>query len=130
LSGAATGTELAGSGSWLVEIEHPASSTSAARHDARKRQASGRRRHVTASFLTRTIKARLQHTGLAGAVRAELWPVAAPQSAGPANPCHGSKLAGRVYNGSPAPTNLVVPRYSFLSEAKIVVGRDEEGEAK
>lgn len=47
-------------------------------------------------------------------------------------PCHGSKfdLAGRVYNGSPAPTNLVVPRYSFLSETRIVVGRDEEGETK
>ena len=47
-------------------------------------------------------------------------------------PCHGSKfdLAGRVYRGSPAPTNLVVPRYSFESESRLVVGRDSEGEAK
>ncbi|MGH8725535.1 MAG: ubiquinol-cytochrome c reductase iron-sulfur subunit, partial [Burkholderiales bacterium] len=42
--------------------------------------------------------------------------------------CHGSKfdLAGRVYRGSPAPTNLVVPPYTFLSEAKLVIGEDNE----
>ena len=47
-------------------------------------------------------------------------------------PCHGSKfdLAGRVYRGSPAPTNLVVPRYSFEGEGRLVVGRDSEGDAK
>lgn len=44
-------------------------------------------------------------------------------------PCHGSKfdLAGRVYVGSPAPTNLVVPRHSYLSETRIVIGRDKQG---
>jgi ubiquinol-cytochrome c reductase iron-sulfur subunit len=42
-------------------------------------------------------------------------------------PCHGSKfdLAGRVYRGSPAPTNLVVPPYSFAAGDKIVIGEDE-----
>lgn len=47
-------------------------------------------------------------------------------------PCHGSKfdLAGRVFKGSPAPTNLVVPRYSFEPAQRIVIGRDSEGEAK
>ena len=47
-------------------------------------------------------------------------------------PCHGSKfdLAGRVFKGSPAPTNLVVPRYSFESSQRIAIGRDSEGEAK
>jgi ubiquinol-cytochrome c reductase iron-sulfur subunit len=47
-------------------------------------------------------------------------------------PCHGSKfdLAGRVYRGSPAPTNLVVPRYSFEGAERLVIGRDGEGEAK
>lgn len=42
-------------------------------------------------------------------------------------PCHGSKfdLSGRVYRGSPAPTNLVVPPYSFIAENRIVVGSDE-----
>jgi ubiquinol-cytochrome c reductase iron-sulfur subunit len=39
-------------------------------------------------------------------------------------PCHGSKfdLAGRVYRGSPAPTNLVIPPHRYLSPTKIVVG--------
>ena len=43
-------------------------------------------------------------------------------------PCHGSKFdfAGRVYKGSPAPTNLEVPPYTFLSETTIVVGEDQE----
>lgn len=43
-------------------------------------------------------------------------------------PCHGSKfdLAGRVYRGSPAPTNLVVPPHRYLSATRIVVG--EEGQ--
>lgn len=41
-------------------------------------------------------------------------------------PCHGSKfdLAGRVYQGVPAPLNLVVPPYSFLSDTRILVGAD------
>ena len=43
-------------------------------------------------------------------------------------PCHGSKfdLSGRVYQGVPAPTNLVVPPYMFESDNVIVVGVDEE----
>jgi ubiquinol-cytochrome c reductase iron-sulfur subunit len=43
-------------------------------------------------------------------------------------PCHGSKfdLAGRVYKGSPAPTNLEVPPYSFVADGKIVIGEDKE----
>jgi len=43
-------------------------------------------------------------------------------------PCHGSKfdLAGRVYKGVPAPTNLVVPPYKFVSDTTILVGADEE----
>ncbi|MDR9467365.1 ubiquinol-cytochrome c reductase iron-sulfur subunit [Marinospirillum sp.] len=43
-------------------------------------------------------------------------------------PCHGSRfdLAGRVYSGMPAPTNLEVPPYSFESETTIIVGVDEE----
>jgi len=41
-------------------------------------------------------------------------------------PCHGSKfdLAGRVYRGSPAPTNLVVPPYHYESETALVIGED------
>ena len=46
-------------------------------------------------------------------------------------PCHGSTfdLAGRVYQNKPAPTNLDVPPYKFLSDNKIIIGRDEKGEA-
>lgn len=41
-------------------------------------------------------------------------------------PCHGSKfdLAGRVYQGVPAPTNLEVPPYRFLSDSIVRVGED------
>ena len=43
-------------------------------------------------------------------------------------PCHGSKfdLAGRVYAGVPASTNLVVPPYSFESDKILVIGIDAE----
>jgi len=43
-------------------------------------------------------------------------------------PCHGSKFdfAGRVFKGSPAPVNLVVPPYTVVSEGKIVIGEDEK----
>jgi len=41
-------------------------------------------------------------------------------------PCHGSKfdLAGRVYAGVPAPTNLVIPPYRFVSDTLIRIGVD------
>lgn len=43
-------------------------------------------------------------------------------------PCHGSKfdLAGRVFKGVPAPTNLVIPPYRYLSETKLIVGEDQK----
>ena len=39
-------------------------------------------------------------------------------------PCHGSRfdLAGRVYAGVPAPKNLEVPPYHFLSDSRVLVG--------
>ncbi|MEX2353053.1 MAG: ubiquinol-cytochrome c reductase iron-sulfur subunit [Gammaproteobacteria bacterium] len=41
-------------------------------------------------------------------------------------PCHGSAfdLAGRVFRGVPAPTNLVVPPHMYLSETKVLIGDD------
>jgi len=44
-------------------------------------------------------------------------------------PCHGSKfdLAGRVYKGSPAPINLEVPPYTYLSDSTILIGEDKKG---
>lgn len=46
-------------------------------------------------------------------------------------PCHGSKfdLAGRVFKGSPAPTNLVVPPHSYLDENTLIIGVESEMEA-
>lgn len=45
-------------------------------------------------------------------------------------PCHKSKfdLAGRVYSGVPAPTNLVVPPYSFVDSEHVIIGADAETE--
>jgi ubiquinol-cytochrome c reductase iron-sulfur subunit len=46
-------------------------------------------------------------------------------------PCHGSTfdLAGRVYKNKPAPDNLQVPRHMFVGDTKLVIGKDEKGEA-
>ena len=46
-------------------------------------------------------------------------------------PCHKSKfdMAGRVYNGVPAPTNLTVPPYSFLDDQTLLIGVNPEGAA-
>ncbi|RLA06525.1 MAG: ubiquinol-cytochrome c reductase iron-sulfur subunit [Gammaproteobacteria bacterium] len=44
-------------------------------------------------------------------------------------PCHGSgfDLAGRVYKSVPAPTNLTVPPYRYITDTLIIVGEDTEG---
>lgn len=41
-------------------------------------------------------------------------------------PCHGSKfdLAGRVFTGVPAPTNLRIPPYRFVRDDLILIGQD------
>ncbi len=46
-------------------------------------------------------------------------------------PCHGSTfdLAGRVYKNKPAPDNLQVPRHMYVGDTKLVIGKDEKGEA-
>jgi ubiquinol-cytochrome c reductase iron-sulfur subunit len=43
-------------------------------------------------------------------------------------PCHGSKFdyAGRVFRGAPAPTNLRVPPYTFVSDNTLLIGEDAE----
>ena len=45
-------------------------------------------------------------------------------------PCHGSKfdMSGRVFKDVPAPTNLPVPPYRFLSDTRILIG-DASGNA-
>ena len=41
-------------------------------------------------------------------------------------PCHGSKydLAGRVFNGVPAPYNLPVPPYRFINDKTVRIGEN------
>ena len=43
-------------------------------------------------------------------------------------PCHGSRfdLAGRVYKNVPAPSNLEVPSYRYLSDSRVLIGVDPE----
>ena len=61
-------------------------------------------------------------------------PDVAPADLGPAwkggffCPCHGSRfdLAGRVYKGAPAPTNLEVTSYRYLSDSRLLIGVDPE----
>ena len=41
-------------------------------------------------------------------------------------PCHGSRydLSGRVFKGMPAPLNLIVPPYKYLSDSEVLIGDD------
>lgn len=69
------------------------------------------------------------HLGCSPTFRPDLAPadLGADWKGGFYCPCHGSKfdLAGRVYKGVPAPTNLVVPLYKYLSDTVILVGDDK-----
>ncbi|MFT6928134.1 MAG: ubiquinol-cytochrome c reductase iron-sulfur subunit [Psychromonas sp.] len=42
-------------------------------------------------------------------------------------PCHGSKfdMAGRVFQGVPAPLNLVIPPHYYTSDTTIIIGSDK-----
>ena len=59
-------------------------------------------------------------------------PEAAPPDLGPEwlggffCPCHQSKfdLAGRVFKGMPAPTNLVIPPHKYLTDTRVLIGED------
>ena len=46
-------------------------------------------------------------------------------------PCHKSRfdMSGRVFQGVPAPTNLVVPPHFYENDTTIVVGLDPQGAA-
>jgi len=41
-------------------------------------------------------------------------------------PCHGSTydLAGRVFKGVPAPSNLVIPSYAYINDKTVIIGED------
>lgn len=44
-------------------------------------------------------------------------------------PCHGSRydLAARVFEGQPAPLNMAIPPYRYISPNRLVIGEDEAG---
>ena len=46
-------------------------------------------------------------------------------------PCHKSRfdMSGRVFDGVPAPANLVVPPYKFVDDKRILIGVGPEGAA-
>lgn len=68
------------------------------------------------------------HLGCSPTFRPEIAPddLGADWKGGFYCPCHGSRfdLAGRVYAGAPAPTNLIIPPYSFSSNNLIRIGVD------
>ena len=68
------------------------------------------------------------HLGCSPTYRPEMGPadLGADWLGGFFCPCHGSlfDLAGRVYKGVPAPTNLVVPPHQYLSDDVILIGVD------
>jgi ubiquinol-cytochrome c reductase iron-sulfur subunit len=68
------------------------------------------------------------HLGCSPTYRPEVAPVdlGADWLGGFFCPCHQSKfdLAGRVFKGVPAPTNLVIPPHRYLTETKIIIGED------
>ena len=43
-------------------------------------------------------------------------------------PCHGSTfdMSGRVYKDKPAPDNLEVPPYMYLSDTRLIIGEDKK----
>lgn len=69
------------------------------------------------------------HLGCVPTFRPELAPedLGADWKGGFFCPCHGSRfdLAGRVYQGVPAPTNLDIPPYRYLSDTRIIIGDSE-----
>ncbi|MDQ1362410.1 MAG: ubiquinol-cytochrome c reductase iron-sulfur subunit [Pseudomonadota bacterium] len=68
------------------------------------------------------------HLGCSPTFRPDLAPadLGAEWKGGFYCPCHGSRfdLAGRVYQGVPAPLNLEVPPHRYLSDTTIIIGED------
>lgn len=70
------------------------------------------------------------HLGCSPTFRKEVGPadLGADWKGGFYCPCHGSKfdLAARVYKGVPAPINLKVPPYMYVSDTRLVIGDDRQ----
>jgi ubiquinol-cytochrome c reductase iron-sulfur subunit len=88
--------------------------------------ATNEHRSVRAPFLV--LEGVCTHLGCAPMPRFEVAPVdlGADWPGGFYCPCHGSKfdLAGRVFAGVPAPTNLPIPPYRFINDNTILIGSD------
>ena len=71
------------------------------------------------------------HLGCSPTFRPEIAPpdLGADWKGGFFCPCHGSRfdLAGRVFQGVPAPINLEIPPYLYLSDTRILIGENAEG---
>ncbi len=67
------------------------------------------------------------HLGCAPLYKPDAGSISADWQGGFFCPCHGSRfdLSGRVYKSVPAPTNLEVPPYRFLTDSKIRIGESE-----
>lgn len=70
------------------------------------------------------------HLGCSPTFRPDIAPVdlGADWKGGFYCPCHSSKfdMAGRVYDGVPAPTNLAVPPHYYVTDNTILIGQDGE----
>jgi ubiquinol-cytochrome c reductase iron-sulfur subunit len=71
------------------------------------------------------------HLGCSPTFRPELAPhdLGSDWKGGFFCPCHGSKfdLAGRVYSGVPAPTNLEIPPHQYKTDTLLVIGDTGNG---
>lgn len=71
------------------------------------------------------------HLGCSPTYRPEIGPadLGADWLGGFFCPCHQSKfdLAGRVFKGVPAPTNLVIPPHKYMTDTQIVIGIGQDG---
>jgi ubiquinol-cytochrome c reductase iron-sulfur subunit len=105
-------------------------------HRRNARQPRGEQQPEYAQNETRAIKPEYlvvvgicTHLGCSPTFRPEVAPadLGADWKGGFFCPCHGSRfdLAGRVYAGVPAPTNLVIPPYSYVSDSRVLIGVDQ-----
>jgi len=67
------------------------------------------------------------HLGCVPTYRPDIGGVSADWPGGFYCPCHGSSydLAGRVYKGVPAPLNLEIPPYEYLSDTVLLIGANK-----
>lgn len=68
------------------------------------------------------------HLGCVPTYRPDIGGISSDWLGGFYCPCHGSlyDLAGRVFKGVPAPTNLPVPPHQYLTDEVILIGSDAE----